>query len=276
VYGSKGGFDSIAECFGDMLPHIPAVETGLSSDPGMNWRVPELDMMTIVSYSDAHSLSRLAREATVFDAELSYEGYRQALLKGSVAYTVEFHPEEGKYHFDGHRKCGVVQPPEATARQGDRCPVCGRPLTVGVAFRVEQLAGREPVAQPDAGGKVVNTAARRPPYRLLVPLQEVLGEALGQGPDTKRVQGLYLRLVEKLGPELHILQASPLEEIASVAGGRAAEGVQRVREGRLTVQPGYDGVYGIVRLWPEGEEAPGPQQESRPVGSRLRGQGTLF
>ncbi|MDA1216382.1 MAG: endonuclease Q family protein, partial [Chloroflexi bacterium] len=137
VYGSKGGFDSLAECFGDMLPNIHAIETGLSSDPGMNWLIPELKGMTIVSSSDAHSAPRLGREATVFDTELSYEGFQQAVEKGRVAYTLEFYPEEGKYHYDGHRKCGVRQHPEVTAAQNGRCPVCKRKLTVGVASRIE-------------------------------------------------------------------------------------------------------------------------------------------
>ncbi len=249
VYGSKGGFDSLAECFGDLLPHIPAIESGLSSDPGMNWRVPELDGMTIVSYSDAHSLARMGREATVFDGELSYEGYRRALREGSVAYTIEFYPEEGKYHYDGHRRCDFRQPPASTARMGDRCPKCGRRLTVGVASRVESLAAREAAVRRGADGLMASSARRRPSYRSLVPLQEIIAETLGRGVATKGVQALYHRLIGLLGPELHLLQEAPLEEIARSAGERLADGIGRVRRGEVSVEPGYDGVYGTVRVW---------------------------
>ena len=249
VYGSRGGFDSLEECFGDLLPHISAIETGLSSDPGMNWRVPELDRMTIVSYSDAHSLSRMGREATVFDGELSYEGYRRALREGSVAYTIEFYPEEGKYHYDGHRKCGVCQPPEVTAQGQGRCPVCGRKLTLGVASRMEALAGRGGVARRNAD-HMVHTSAQRPPYRRLVPLQEIIAEAMGRGVETLGVQRLYGRMVEELGPELTILQHVSEDDLAAVAGERVAEGVGRARRGEVSVAPGYDGVYGRVSLHP--------------------------
>ncbi len=253
VYGSVGGFDSLGECFGDLTGAIPAVETGLSSDPGMNWRMPELDGKAIVSFSDAHSLPRLGREATVFDGEITYSGFRLALERQSIAYTVEFYPEEGKYHFDGHRKCGVHQSPRETLASPDgmRCPVCRRRLTIGVAHRVEALASRPESAVQAGDGLVHDPSGRRPPYRRLVPLQEIVAEALGKGVATKAVEQAYTRLVRELGPELTLLQDAPLERIASVAGERVAEGVERVRRGELVIEPGYDGVYGTVRIWPD-------------------------
>ena len=252
VYGSIGGFDSLEECFMDMLPHLFAVETGLSSDPAMNWRVPELDKMSIVSFSDAHSLNRLGREVTMMKGEMSYEGVLLAMKEGRIAYTVEFHPAEGKYHFDGHRQCGVRQAPQESFMQGGRCPRCGRRLTLGVAHRLERLAGREAREEQSEDGYVVDRAATRPPFRRLVPLQEVLAEALERGTQTKGVQAVYHRLVQELGPELSILQDVPLERVAWSAGERVAEGVGRVRDGLVEVEPGYDGVYGTVHIWPEG------------------------
>ena len=249
VYGSKGGFDSLEECFGDMLPHIHAVESGLSSDPAMNWRVPELDGLSIVSYSDAHSPPRMGRELTVFEGKPSYDGYRDALAEGRIASTVEFFPEEGKYHYDGHRKCKVCQAPEVTAAQGERCPACGRKLTLGVAYRLEALAGRVPAVELAPDGLLRDPAGVRPPFRRLVPLQEIIAQALGNGVGAKKVQRAYAAIVERVGNELRVLQEAPLEAIASVAGERVADGVGRVRRGELSIQPGYDGAYGTVRIW---------------------------
>ena len=251
VYGSIGGFDSLADCFDDLLPYVTAIETGLSSDPAMNWRVLELDGMTIVSYSDAHSASRMGREATVFTGELSYEGYRRALRENAVAYTIEFHPEEGKYHYDGHRACGVIQTPQITVERGDCCPACGRRLTVGVAYRIERLAKRPDSSWMDEDGLIRNAGSSRPPFKRLVPLEEVTAEALGRGVATKGMQAVYRRAIEQLGPELPILESVPVVEIARVAGERVAEGVSRVRRGQLVIEPGYDGVYGRVHIWPE-------------------------
>jgi uncharacterized protein (TIGR00375 family) len=218
----------------------------------MNWRVPELDKLAIVSFSDAHSPARLGREVTVFEGEMSYEGFRQALREQHIAYTAEFYPAEGKYHFDGHRRCGICQSPQETIRQGVRCPRCGRKLTLGVAYRLEQLAGRaEELRWHD--GMVVDPVRGRPPFKRLVALDELVAGAMGKGRETKGVQALYHRLVEHLGPELSILEKVPLEQLAEVAGARVAEGVGRVRDGLVTVQPGYDGVYGKVHVWPEHE-----------------------
>ena len=254
--GSIGGFESLEECFGDMLPHIPAIETGLSSDPSMNWRVPELDGLSIVSYSDAHSLSRLAREATVFEGEPSYDALVGALREHHIAYTIEFYPEQGKYHFDGHRRCGVCQAPHKTLQSGTRCPVCGRKLTLGVAYRLEARSGREEAVRRE-DGLLVDPLGHRPPFKRLVQLQEIVAEALGKGVETKTVRAQVRLLVGSLGPELHILQETGQEQLEAVAGERVAEGVLRARHGEVTVEPGFDGVYGTVRIWPQEEvEAP--------------------
>ena len=249
VYGSKGGFDSLAEAFGDMAPHVHAIETGLSSDPAMNWRVPELDRVSIVSFSDAHSPSRIGRELTVFEGEPSYDGLRAALSDGAIAYTVELHPEEGKYHYDGHRKCGVCQHPATTLETGERCPVCGRAMTLGVLHRSEALSGRPAAVERRADGMLSDPAGVRPPFRRLVGLEQVIAEAMGRGRSTKGVQQMYERLVAGVGSELSVLSAAPLDAVASVAGERVADGVARARAGDVTVSPGYDGVYGTVRLW---------------------------
>ncbi len=249
VYGSKGWFDSLAECFGDMLPHVHAVETGLSSDPSMNWRVPELDGLSIVSFSDAHSSPRMGRELTVFEGERSYDGLRTALADGAIAYTVEFHPEEGKYHYDGHRKCGVCQHPATTLETGERCPVCGRALTLGVLHRMEALSARPAAVERGADGMLSDPAGARPPFRRLVGLEEVIAEAMGHGRGSKGVQQTYARLVTSVGSELHVLTAAPVDAIASVAGERVADGVARSRAGDVAISPGYDGVYGTVQLW---------------------------
>ena len=249
--GSRGGFDGLEECFLDLFPHIHAVETGLSSDPAMNWRVPELDDLAIVSFSDAHSPERLAREATVFDGDLTYDGLRSALAAQQVAYTIEFYAEEGKYHLDGHRRCGVVCAPGDPAWRDGRCPVCARPLTRGVAHRIEEAAGLPSRVHQREDGLMEDPAGRRPAFRRLVPLGQVLGAALGVGAGSRRVGAMADRLVAALGPELQILEHAALEDLSRLAGERVAEAVARVRHGELTVTPGYDGVYGTVRIWPE-------------------------
>lgn len=248
IYGSKSGFDSLAECFGDMTPHIYAIETGLSSDPAMNWRIPELDGVSIVSFSDAHSLPKMGRELTIIDGELSYEGLRQSLRHQCIAYTVEFFPEEGKYHNSGHRKCGVNMSPRQAAAVNGVCPVCGRRLTPGVLQRVEELAQRQ--ANVDRNG-IASARGKgvRPPFKSLVGLQQIVAESAGRGVNTKGVQTQYRRLVSQLGSELYILTDAAVEDIATVGGERIAEGVQRVRNGDIVIEPGYDGVFGKVSVW---------------------------
>ncbi len=245
LYGSKSGFDSLAECFGDYAPRILAVETGLSSDPAMNWRISELDDVAIVSFSDAHSLPRLGRELTVFDGDLSYGGLLESLRTQSIAYTVEFFPEEGKYYHSGHRKCGVRLTPGEAVRHGGRCPECGRKLTLGVAQRVEELASRPAPAQTREAGLVCGQTGR-PPFRPLIALQQLIAENVGRGVNTKGVRAEYLRLVCEFGSELALLVHAPVSDVALAAGERLAQSVDNVRRGRVGLQPGYDGVYGGV------------------------------
>ena len=247
IYGSRSGFDSLAECFGDLAPHIRAIETGLSSDPAMNWRVPELDDVSIVSFSDAHSLPKMGRELTVIDGELSYDGLRAALNEQRIAYTVEFFPEEGKYHNSGHRRCGVSLSPREALSAGGRCAECGGRLTQGVLERVESLA----LVQSEADG--LARGGNRPPFRSLVGLQQIIAESVGRGVNTKGVQGRYMRLIDDLGSELHILTESAIGDIEAAGGERVAEGVERVRKGDIVIEPGYDGVYGKVSVWRDGD-----------------------
>ena len=251
VFGSKSGFDSLEECFGDEAEHILAIETGLSSEPAMNWRVPELDTRSIVSFSDAHSLPKLGRELTVFEGEPSFDGLSAALRTQAISYTAEFFPEEGKYHFSGHRKCGVRYSPAEAHGDDPRCPECRRKLTLGVMHRLEELAGREVAtwAGPDGLTRADNG---RPPFRMLVALEQILAESLGIGVQTKGVRRAYLALVSELGPELSVLTEASLPDIALVGGARVAEGVGRVRLGDISIEPGYDGEYGRVSVWPGG------------------------
>ena len=260
IYGSRTGFDSLEECFGDLRPHIFAIETGLSSDPTMNWRVPELDDVSIVSFSDAHSLPKMARELTFINGELSYDGLRQALQEQSIAYTVEFFPEEGKYHNSGHRKCGVNLSPEEVSVTGEACPRCGRRMTLGVMQRTEHLARRDASAYRDDDGFIHSSGHSsgrraghrkngRPPFRSLVGLQQIVAESMGRGVNTKGVRTKYMELVDELGSELHILTDATVSDIERVGGERIAEGVERVRTGDISIEPGYDGVFGKVSVW---------------------------
>ncbi|WP_234351717.1 endonuclease Q family protein, partial [Thermobifida fusca] len=238
--GSKSGFDSIADCYADLADHIFAVETGLSSDPAMNWMVSSLDSYTLVSNSDAHSPPMLAREATRFDTDLDYYAVRRALETGEgFRGTVEFFPEEGKYHLDGHRKCGIRFDPQATRDHHGRCPVCGKPLTVGVFHRVSELADRS------EGYRVPGAAD----FTSLVPLPEIVSEIVGVGPKSKRVMGEVTRLVGELGPELDILQSVPLDEVTRVGGELLGEAITRLRRGEVIREAGYDGEYGVIRMF---------------------------
>lgn len=261
LYGSKSGFDSVEECFGQYADKIYAVETGLSSDPVMNWRIPDLDRRAIISSSDAHSPKKLGREATVFEFPDNY-GFSDiaAAIKregeSKIAYTIEFYPEEGKYHYTGHRACGVVQSPGETRERGITCHVCGRPLTVGVEHRVEELAQNRPEIVPvkktsPAGvtGYYHPADRSRPPFVKIVPLHEILAEALETGPASKKVDGLYELLVKEFGGEFNVLLKTPIGDLEPLAGGRAAEAVAKVRSGEIVVQPGYDGVFGVVKIW---------------------------
>ena len=242
VLGAKSGFDSVEECFEELAPYIHALETGLSSDPAMNWRISKLDRYQLVSNSDAHSPSKLGREANLLDIDCSYEGLYQAIQTGEgLEGTVEFFPEEGKYHFDGHRKCGVSLSPVEAERLGGICPVCGKKLTMGVDHRVEQLADR-------AEGFVKKDGKK---YESLVPLPEVISACMGYSTASKKVQGCFEQMIQTLGTEFDILRNVPSEDIKSCAGERIAEGIENVRTGNVKRIPGYDGEYGKIELFDE-------------------------
>ena len=240
LFGAFSGFDTVEECFGDLTPYIHAMETGLSSDPPMNWRVSMLDRYQLISNSDAHSPAKLGREANLLDITLSYPGLRDAVQYGKGLYgTIEFFPEEGKYHFDGHRKCSLCLTPADTERYHGVCPVCGKKITIGVSHRVNQLSDREE-------GYVRADAAR---FESLVPLPEVIGASVGHAPASAGVQKEYLRMLKRLGPEFDILRAVPVEEIRGTSGALIAEGIRRLREGKVGRVPGFDGEYGTIRLF---------------------------
>jgi len=274
LYGSQSGFDSIDECFGPYAKYIYGIETGLSSDPSMNWRIKELDNRRILSFSDAHSGPKMAREATVFDLQdLSYSSIRKAIVGGDaknrVAYTIEFFPEEGKYHFSGHRLCGVKQDPSQTNIKGSICPVCGKKLTIGVMHRVEELAGRseadlalykDNVGDTLVKGTFSKTFPDRPPYIKIVPLQEILSESLNSPVTGVKVQTEYMRLVTQFGGEFNVLLKTENDKIKSFSGERTMEAIHKVRTGDIVVDPGYDGVFGIVKIW--GDEK---KEERKPV-----------
>ena len=242
VLGAKSGFDSVEECFEELTPYVHALETGLSSDPAMNWRISKLDCYQLVSNSDAHSPSKLGREANLLDIDCSYEGLYRAIQTGEgLEGTVEFFPEEGKYHFDGHRKCGVSLSPVEAERLGGICPVCGKKLTMGVDHRVEQLADR-------AEGFVKKDGKK---YESLVPLPEVISACMGYSTASKKVQGCFEQMLQTLGTEFDILRNVPSEDIKTCAGERISEGIENVRTGKVKRIPGYDGEYGKIQLFDE-------------------------
>lgn len=240
VFGAASGFDSLEECFEELTPHVYAIETGLSSDPAMNWRLSLLDRITLISNSDAHSPAKLGREATIFDTDLSYPAIVSAIRsRQGLAGTIEFFPEEGKYHSDGHRVCGVRLAPAETVERRGLCPSCGRKVTVGVLHRVELLADRPAGHRPPAG----------PPFYSVIPLLEIIAEVLQVGVASKKVTGLYFSLLERLGNEFAILLDTPLAEIAA-ASPPLAEAIGRMRAGQVVIAPGYDGEFGKIRLLP--------------------------
>jgi len=248
VFGANSGFDSIEECYEEQTRHISCIETGLSSDPKMNWRWSKLDKITLISNSDAHSPNRIGREANVFDCELSFKEIVKAIKtkdKSKFLSTIEFFPEEGKYHYDGHRSCDILFSPAESRKNKSICPVCGRKLTIGVMNRVECLADR-----PD--GFVPPGAI---PYKNMIPLIEIIAEALNLGTETKGVENEYMRLVATYGSEFRILLDLPLDELEKNTPPKILEGIKRVREGDLKIIPGYDGVYGKIQIFGEKEKA---------------------
>ncbi|MBM4307439.1 MAG: DNA helicase UvrD [Deltaproteobacteria bacterium] len=247
IFGSNSGFDSMEECFGEMTPHIYAIETGLSSDPEMNWRFSALDRITLISNSDAHSPNRLGREANGFDCELNYKEIVDALRKKDrrkFLFTIEFFPEEGKYHYDGHRQCEVIFSPSETKAHQYLCPGCKKRLTVGVMHRVEELSDR-----PE--GFIPKNAI---PSIHLIPLEEIIAEGLGVKVGTKAVETEYDRLLERGRSEFHILLDASPDELASFVTPRILEGIIRMRQGKVSIVPGHDGVYGKIDLFPERRE----------------------
>jgi uncharacterized protein (TIGR00375 family) len=248
MLGSKSGFDSIGECFGDLAAHVFAAETGLSSDPAMNWRVTSLDAITLVSNSDAHSPGNLGREANLFDTELSFYAVRDALKSGDPQQflgTIEFYPEEGKYHLDGHRNCGVSFEPRQTSAHQGICPQCGKPLTIGVLNRVEELADRPEGIRPKKAHS----------YHNLIPLIGILSEILQAGPKTQKVCQAYRTAIERLGPEITILDQLDLQQIERAGIPLLGEAVRRMREKKIDIKPGFDGEYGKIKIFSSQERA---------------------
>ena len=246
VFGSMSGFDSLEECFDEYTKHIYAIETGLSSDPAMNWRLSKLDNITLISNSDSHSPSRIGREANVLDSEIDYYAITDIIKKkgkGKFLYTVEFFPEEGKYHIDGHRNCKVSMNPEETKKLKGICPVCKKPITIGVLYRVMQLADRQEGYKPE---KAV-------PYKNLVPLDQIIADALDMGVSTKAVQKRYVELINRFGNEFNILLNANKSEIENASSLEIGEGVMRVREGKLKIEPGFDGEFGKVKIFSDKE-----------------------
>jgi uncharacterized protein (TIGR00375 family) len=267
LYGSNSGFDSIDECFGEYADRIYGIETGLSSDPFMNWQIQELKNRSILSFSDAHSLPKMGREATVFMTKnndpkfkLTFQDITDAIKQKpegrlKIGYTVEFYPEEGKYHYTGHRNCNFVQNSKQTKLDGDICPVCHRPLTVGVMHRVEELAKTaqfpDETARLNLNGVkwIVDENKKHPPFVRLVPLNEIIAESLRSTVSSQKVKDLFDKLCAKFGSELNILLKVPVQDLEKEVGSRIAEGVDKVRRGKIVILPGFDGQYGIVKIW---------------------------
>ncbi len=256
IFGSMSGFDTVEECFDEYSKYIYALETGLSSDPAMNWRLSALDKYTLISNSDSHSLRRIGREANVFDVELSYDAIIDAIkAKDPQRFlsTIEFFPEEGIYHYDGHRNCKVRLTPKETKKLNKICPNCGKSVTVGVMYRVGELADRPEGFRPD--GAI--------PYKNMVPLDEIIAEALGLASATaKSVQEEYKKIVKEFGGEIPVLFDISRSDLETKMRPGVVEGIVRVREGKLHIEPGYDGLYGKVKIFEEGESREVLKQKS--------------
>ncbi len=245
IFGSKSGFDSIEECFEEYTKHIYAIETGISSNPAMNWRLSALDNITLISNSDAHSPRKIGREVNILDLKkLSYNNIVKAIKEPysedcKLLYTIEFFPEEGRYYWDGHRKCDICLSPEESKKYNNLCPTCGKPLTIGVMNRVIKLADRPIGAKP---AKVI-------PFKSLIPLEEIISDVLKVGVGTKRVAEHYKELIKRIGSEFKILLDAKRENIMAASLPEIAEGIMRVRKGKVNVEPGYDGEYGKISIF---------------------------
>ncbi len=255
VFGSKSGYDTLEDCFEEMTPHIRAIETGLSSDPTMNHRLSRLDGITLISNSDAHSLENLAREANVLgfesEKEITYEEITRIIKEGDrkkFLYTIEFYPEEGKYHMDGHADCGVCLKPEESKKEKNICPVCKKQLTIGVLHRVDDLADR---------AEDKNTENKFIPHRYSVPLREIIGQVLDVGVASKRVKAEYESMIRKIGSEFYILLHATSEELENnISDARIASAIKNMRSGKVKVHPGYDGIFGTVDVLIDAKAVP--------------------
>jgi uncharacterized protein (TIGR00375 family) len=254
LFGSMSGFDKIQDCFEDQTSKIFALETGLSSDPAMNWRLSALDKFTLISNSDSHSPQKIGREANVFNCELDYSTIRQVLKnkdRDRFLYTIEFFPEEGKYHFDGHRLCGIRWSPRETLEYNGKCPKCGKPVTVGVVNRVEQLADRPEGFKPD----------NAIPFKNLIPFAEIIAEARGVGKASLNVERDYQSYLAKFGTEFNILLKASKEELSKSLPPKVVEGVLRVRAGKVNIKAGFDGEYGIVSIFDDEQQKEKNEQQ---------------
>ncbi len=261
LYGSASGFDSIEQSFGELSKYIYGIETGISSDPFMNWQIPELEKRSILSFSDAHSAPKMGRESTVFTLpKLSYLEFGRAVARPNettkISHTIEFYPEEGKYHFTGHRNCGISLSPKQVKEKGAICPVCKKRLTEGVMFRVQQVAGfaistSEPNLQPDENGVgwIRDPKNIHPPFVKLVPLLEIIAESLNSTVTSEKSKILFDKMCQELGNEIEILLKTSDDEIKRVGGEKVLEGVSKVRRGNIAIEPGFDGEYGKVAIW---------------------------
>jgi uncharacterized protein (TIGR00375 family) len=290
VFGSMSGFDSLAECFADMVPNIYGIETGLSSDPVMNWQIKELDNRSIVSFSDAHSGAKLGREATTFNLEsLTFDNLYKAIAhpdeKNNIAYTIEFYPEEGKYHYTGHRLCGISQTPAETKKNGVLCPKCHRPLTVGVMHRVENLAQRSEQElqltnwQINKDSEIKGMKSKllnKPPFVKIVPLGEIIGETMKFSAGSKKIDVEYEKLVSNLGGEFNVLLHAKIPDIARVANEVVAEGILKMRKQKITIIPGFDGQFGVVRIGENGKTESPAAKPNIPTDSNPADQLGLF
>ncbi|MBI2613427.1 MAG: DNA helicase UvrD [Candidatus Levybacteria bacterium] len=276
VFGSASGFDSIKESFEDLSNYIYGIETGISSDPWMNWQIPELENRSILSFSDAHSLPKMGREATVFKIDktldtLTYDDVGKAIVSqmkmkdekwkmkndARIAYTIEFYPEEGKYHYTGHRNCKVIKSPQQIKRDGNICPVCSRRLTEGVMYRVQQVARSSKFkiqnSKLNENGVfwIEDPEGIHPPFVKLVPLNEIIAESMEATVQSEKVKIKFDEMCLDFGSELNILLKTPLSDISLKFGEKVAQGVEKVRRGDIFIDPGYDGEYGKVKIWQE-------------------------